>query len=1239
MTPYTLNIEKAMFRQLRRAISIIILVAFITTSVKSPVYAQTAQDQMPRLPAPGVMIHLSPEFTPAHLQGLTIHPDNALQFDFLIYRGDEPLNLNKKKEQYTKLIKYFLASLTIPDEDQWVNLSPYEKNRIIKDNFGKTEMGRDLLAQDYILKQITSSLIYPEDNLGRKFWDKVYERAWKEYHSSDIPVNTFNKVWIIPDEAAVYESGNSVYILRNHLKVMLEEDYLSLQKHNGIPKGEAISKKTINDTHTIGSDVIRKIILPELEKEVNEGKNFANLRQIYSGMILATWYKHVLKESLLGKVYANQSKVKGVDQNPKNNEAIYQQYLKAFKKGVFNYIKEDIDKYTNETIPRKYFSGGMREYAGMVMGDAAMSGYRPRKVLILTPQQVARLPEDILRTLAVQPGEGRIYNFSDMVAVGLRTTMETPLPIAWGDTKFKPKITQLPPARRIRGHDAAMLTATRVSVPLVEEEPENQAMSLLADLSIGDDILKRIEEGFHTQFLSDPNKMTVDGNTYGFNTTKNQQVAHLGPLFFVPLTDMHELQAQIDMRNWPQMTHIMDIQHQRIIQENLRGVYQQYPRNIIFIPPFSEETPEVALNFYTSSVLAGLLANVKNIKGKTFVDLGAGSGILSLVALALGASKVILVEKSHFYSNLSRKLLELHHYKEGEDFVILERDLVKDGSDIISEIKRIEHDPEHLVAVNQMGPWLFYAAPFEASQSIIDQLRPPLIIAGGFAHPIIVGNNSHLEVLDGRMKYLSSQGYKTDKYDLPDSNHQVSILVAHIEGDHAMKAYGEQDRAVQFSEGVIRRIAQMRQKTNSANPLKVILAGTGLREVDFTMQMLADVEKRIGRILYVDIDGYSKSEDTIAKIRQGLRDRNQWGWPIHLQVKDLLDRSNSLGNKDKDVIVSQNSFYLSRGLDPTDNQFRAKQKEFVDKVSQALRPGGLFIIEDSGTENGDLSFIENVHTGFHALKLKGLTGQLVFEREDLAMNSVVKNNAQFKRNETNFTIGQTLSRKDVQSLGDLQYPNKYRFEVAQNPKRRLLVIEKTLTRGNVLEIVLLNSKNFQNPKGLGQYIGGRQFFMGYSGATVENSVLTNIITKLRSYHRGDLDDKQFLKAIEHMMQEQLIPRSEPVKMINVSLQNQRIAPGIPYLNAAMKSQLPRTVQKTDGAMNSPSNTGGIDLNSANLNLQIKRDGRGVPLPLALQNMAQLSHIKGFVPDIIEIKPAVNIPILNELQQKLQPLSV
>ncbi len=334
---------------MRKIISVFVLFAFLANGLIPQSWAQLASPVggEVNLPKPGVMVHLSPEFTPALLKGIVIHPENAFKFDFIVYKGDKGFTEVQKKEEYTKLIKYFLASLAVPDEDQWVNLSPYEKNRIIKDDFGKTEMGRDLLAQDYLLKQITASLIYPQGKLGKKFWDEVYSRAYKQFGTINIPVNTFNKVWIVPDEADIYEKGNIAYLYKSHLKVMLEEDYLSLSRHSQHDK-----------SHAIGSQVVREVVLPQLEKEVNEDKNFAPLRQVFSGMILAAWYKRALRESLLARIYANKAKLKGVDQNPKNNEAIYRQYLKAYKKGVFNYIKEDVDKYTNETIPRKYFSGG-----------------------------------------------------------------------------------------------------------------------------------------------------------------------------------------------------------------------------------------------------------------------------------------------------------------------------------------------------------------------------------------------------------------------------------------------------------------------------------------------------------------------------------------------------------------------------------------------------------------------------------------------------------------------------------------------------------------------------------------------------------------------------------------------------------------------------------------------------------------------------------------------------------------
>ena len=181
------------------------------------------------MPAPGVRVNLSPEFNPPILKGIKVHTDNPFRFDFILDQGDSS---NSNDTEATKLIKYFLASLTVPEKDLWVNLSPYEKDRIIPNSFGLTEMGRDLLAEDYMLKQITASLIYPEDEVGKKFWKRIYDEAYKKFGTTNIPVNTFNKVWIVPEQAVVYENAKAgtAYVVESKLKVMLEQDYVAISK-------------------------------------------------------------------------------------------------------------------------------------------------------------------------------------------------------------------------------------------------------------------------------------------------------------------------------------------------------------------------------------------------------------------------------------------------------------------------------------------------------------------------------------------------------------------------------------------------------------------------------------------------------------------------------------------------------------------------------------------------------------------------------------------------------------------------------------------------------------------------------------------------------------------------------------------------------------------------------------------------------------------------------------------------
>jgi serine/threonine protein kinase/serine/threonine protein phosphatase PrpC len=352
--------QKSEFSFLKRLMAFVISFTFVFSLIVLPPRYAHAQLLL-NLPVPGTLVPLSPGFTPTILRGIKVFPDQPLQFNFIVDQGDGGVQGEALKKETEKLIKYFLASLTVPEKDLWVNLSPYEKDRIIPQEFGTTEMGRDLLAQDYLLKQLTASLMYPENELGKNFWQRVYKRAYDLYGTTDIPVNTFNKVWIIPQKAVIYEQGDAAFVVKSHLKVMLEEDYL-LREESLVKSEEpldTIHSSQFTSVGTMSSEIIREIILPELEKEVNEGQNFASLRQIYNSMILATWYKRNLKDSLLSRKYVGQSKVEGVDVDDKGiKEKIYAQYLEAFKKGVYNYIREEHDPQTDEIVPRKYFSGG-----------------------------------------------------------------------------------------------------------------------------------------------------------------------------------------------------------------------------------------------------------------------------------------------------------------------------------------------------------------------------------------------------------------------------------------------------------------------------------------------------------------------------------------------------------------------------------------------------------------------------------------------------------------------------------------------------------------------------------------------------------------------------------------------------------------------------------------------------------------------------------------------------------------
>ncbi|MBF0122722.1 MAG: hypothetical protein HQL21_04860 [Candidatus Omnitrophica bacterium] len=343
---------------IRKAIALIVIAAFSLSP--STTYAQTVLN----LPEPGVMVLQSQAFVPVVLRAVKIRPDEPLVFDFVVDNGNTGFEGEVLKREIEKIAKYFLATLTIPQKDLWVNLSPYEKDRIIADEFGQTEMGRDMLAQDYILKQLSSSLVNPDTALGKEYWAKLYAKAQEVLGTTEIPMDTFNKVWIVPEKAVIYEKDNAAILGETHLKLMMEEDYLAMKKSgDSADWAQRISQQASDPNRAaaqVSAQIMREVILPEIEKEVNTGKNFAPLRQMFSAIILATWYKEAVKDSLLSQMYEDKKKIAGVDiQDVNMREKIFEQYVAAYKKGVFDFIRDDQDPVSGDVLPRRYFSGGV----------------------------------------------------------------------------------------------------------------------------------------------------------------------------------------------------------------------------------------------------------------------------------------------------------------------------------------------------------------------------------------------------------------------------------------------------------------------------------------------------------------------------------------------------------------------------------------------------------------------------------------------------------------------------------------------------------------------------------------------------------------------------------------------------------------------------------------------------------------------------------------------------------------
>ena len=1097
-----------MFKEIQKAVSMAVLAAFSVNSVICPAYAQFSQDQALRLPAPGTMVRLSPEFVPAQLQGIIIHPDNALQFDFLINKGDRELEGGQKADEYRKLVKYFLASLTIPDEDQWVNLSPYEKHRIIKDDFGKTEMGRDLLAEDYLLKQITSSLIYPEDGLGKKFWDKVYERAWKEYHTTDIPVNTFNKVWIVPDQAYVYESGNAAYILKSHLKVMLEEDYLSLKKHAGIMPGQA------SNAHIIGSQVIREIILPELEHEVNEGKNFAALRQMFSGMILATWYKRALKESLLGKVYADKDRTRGVDQDPKNNEAIYQRYLKAFKKGVFNYIKEDVDKYTHEVMPKKYFSGGFSRFdpamtgndgditvihqgdpfpAGFDLNAAFVNGSLDKATVVFNAQEgadkamVVNEREEVQRALSALQGTARAVRIKfDELGV---------------DSDFADL------NRRLSGHPGG-----------ADNEALDKLEKIRGKLKSILPLVIEAENSNKTAFRLDSGELIEYSGRHS-----PEEI----PLLY-DLTDKFKKVLQY-------LTYIDDV----------RG----YPQEIVsLVHDF-----QVAFKAYN----------------RMLEDIIFPEGI----------------DRALDRQGYEKRSLPQYTY----DFLVPATDQAMTAEKPLAIVAEDDNSTRHMLemVLTRQGFHVLSAVdPFELQELMAEYGAEASILVTDTTGWIESVKESLLDVKNrtGKVIPVVATSGANGRQDWEDANVPISAFLT--------KPY-----ELKVLINTVRDALPKDSAMTAGRPAIVVASN----DTNLPRLISSDLGSNGDRVIFAA--NPLALEHAIAQKASLLIFDTRAGWISPKIVTGTVPvLALSLGLGDLAPWKKDNTSILYMPF---------SSKEIVGKVHALLNKDAAMNAISSQHKKYAIIIYADKSTDWN-----GALSDLLERKDELEAHGYTVRNTRVDSVDSLIERVDAYSKEDVPDLliigahgtqGSMRLGNGPDGYLTAQNVGKLKKISGRLAQGGT---IILNSCSTGRGEDLAEN-------MANAFSRIFPQAGHVFAPRVPAGSRFTFDAKEQVSGIKYDNHEE----GGVVTSINVRTHETNL-----------------TERGYDAAAEKETK-GGIDFNAANLDLEIKRDGNGVPLPMVQQDMSQLSQIQGFEPEIIHIQPAVDLPVLNELRQKLQLQSV
>lgn len=329
-------------------------------------------------------------FTSIKLNYISLSADSSggVNFD-LILKSQKADEMNTGTEPIKSTLigtTAFLTGLSIPNDRFWVNLAPWEPDRIIDDELKGSEVGRIMLEADLQMKKDFSNYGNPcSSQIGKNFWmfldgkrEILVQQCMRKFpgeieDKDNIYFRPVTRHWIIPDKVYAYTNGNEIYIINATLTISSEPvtDHATFAVNNQdvktLSRGclEELNGSAREFSH-YAKELQDSMILPYVIADINHADKYEDLRNVYVALALAQWYKSrispemdIFREGLS----SSESDVLNV-LGPWDHRKIWEDYVYSFENGEYRCWENTTTKTTDGILFECQFrsEGGVEFY-------------------------------------------------------------------------------------------------------------------------------------------------------------------------------------------------------------------------------------------------------------------------------------------------------------------------------------------------------------------------------------------------------------------------------------------------------------------------------------------------------------------------------------------------------------------------------------------------------------------------------------------------------------------------------------------------------------------------------------------------------------------------------------------------------------------------------------------------------------------------------------------------------------